>query len=257
MKFVHGHPAMHFFLSLYHPSLLFFVHSSSRLLLVLLLLLTYKSGISITHCKSRQYSFIKISTMPPSTPSYRSAASTRVASPPKYSFESQVEELSQPTPQSMTLVATLQLLVKLETKNKVFLIPRSYLQNWLTWAYHQKVTKTETNRVEGAARLAAAHFGLEVPYREMPYADPGPVDATNLSVEGHPLLLAPNVLAVDGTTSFDSRSPGNEAEKKSEDEPPPQEDGIDFQGNQILCCAVPEEFYEVRTVDSQFGGTVE
>ena len=101
-------------------------------------------------------------------------------------------------------------------------------------------------------RLAANQFGLEIPYFGMEYTDHGPIDATNLSTKEHPLLLRSNVIAVDGTTNIrvQSRgttmvSPDSEAEKKSEDETDVPVESIDFKGNQHLCCAIPENFYEV------------
>ena len=185
-----------------------------------------------------------------STVSYANAAS--IKSPNSSSLESQIQELSRPTPQSMTLIATLQLLSEINTQTDVFLLPRSYIQNWLVWAYHQKVSKTEASRVEVAARLAADRLGLVSPYLDMKHTDPGPVDATILSVEGQPLLLRPKLTVVDGRNSdqFSRRikhSPDSESEKKSEEDAsiPTQHYNLDIQGDKRLCCAVPESFYEV------------
>jgi hypothetical protein len=213
-------------------------------------------------------------------PSYASAAS-KVSNPttpikngnghynkPKTStFDSQVQELSHPHPQSMTLMATLQLLEPLETQD-VFLMTRSYLQNWLIWASHQKVQKTETARVEAAVWLAADRMGFTVPPQQTSikrnYSEPGPINASKLSIEGHPMLLRPNVKIVkDGIdhhhsnvdTEFpalirrvkslpDAESPENKI--KSDDSDSLEQDSLDVEGNPLLCCAVPQTFYEVR-----------
>lgn len=227
-------------------------------------------------------------------------------------FDAQVIELSTPTPQSLTLVAALQLLDPFDTTADVFLMTRSYLQNWLIWAYHQQISKSETARVDAALRLAADRFGLVAPQDQNnyhvegdPYADPGPIDASFLSLsEGdcNDLLLSPNVVVKDGTGSGSMSNSGNGVvgstsllhqyqldkefpellrrvkslptdqsssilEKKTdssngivgngksgghdddettevyEDYAP--EDGIDVEGGNLLCCAVPERFYEV------------
>jgi hypothetical protein len=230
------------------------------------------------------------------------------------SFDSQVNELSTPPPQSLTLVATLQLLDPFDTTTDVFLMTRSYLQNWLIWAYHQQVSKSETARVDAALRLAADRFGLVAPQDQQnyhvdgdPYADPGPIDSAFLSLSEshcHELLLSPNVVVKDGTGSGSmSNSGGGDAvsssllhqfeldkefpellrrvkslpiddkgvapEKKTgssngivgngrtgvkeEDETTDVGDdtapeaGIDVEGENLLCCAVPERFYEVST----------
>lgn len=126
-------------------------------------------------------------------------------------FDASVQELSTPHPESLTLQATLQLLDPFDTKSDVFLMTRSYLQNWLIWAYHQQVSKSETARVDAALRLAADRYGLVPPQDQHnyhvegdPYADPGPIDAAFLSLsEGHchELLLSPNVVVKEGTGS--------------------------------------------------------
>lgn len=169
---------------------------------------------------------------------------------------SQIQELSSPPPQSLTLTAVLKLLEPLEeTQPDVFLMTRSYVQNWLIWAYHQKVSKAEASRVEEAIRLAAERLGLAAPRVGMEHDNPGPIDAYILSMEGHPLLLRPNVTVRDGFTDPELRVPAmlrrvkslpDEVEKKDEIGDVPERDSLDFHGNQILCCAVPHQFYEVR-----------
>lgn len=205
-------------------------------------------------------------------------------------FDAQVQELSSPSPQSFTLVATLQLLDPFDTRSDVFLMTRSYLQNWLIWAYHQPTQKNETSRVDAALRLAAERFGLKPPQtvvsNEFAYADPGPIDVTLLSIQGHDLLLTPNVIVKEGQvettrTSTDTYystthpnqdlmdaefpellrrvkslpmddSAGNEDKKDPEvgdaSSAGPEEeedDTMDIEGDNLLCCAVPERFYEV------------
>ncbi len=182
----------------------------------------------------------------------------------KPSILSQIEELSTPRPQSLTLTAVLQLLEPLEiTQPDVFLMTRSYVQNWFIWAYNQKVAKTESARVEEGIRLAAERFHLTTPHMNMTYENPGPIDASILSLEGHPLVLRPNVLIMDSITDSQRRVPSmlrrvkslpEEAEKKSELGDTGEFSSLDFEGNQILCCAVPQQFYEVRdSVQSPVG----
>jgi hypothetical protein len=165
----------------------------------------------------------------------------------KTSMESQIAELSQPAPQSMTLIATLQLLVPLDTKSDVFLLTRSYLQNWLVWAYHQKVSKTEASRVEAAVRLAAERMGLAIPHLNMNHTNPGPIDSSLLSMEGHPLLLRPNVEIND--PSRQRNIPYSIPHVKSLPDKEPHwcgpSENLDIKDDKFLCCAVPVSFYEV------------
>jgi hypothetical protein len=202
-------------------------------------------------------------------PSHASAAAPRLSPtktksagdssirPTKPSIMSQIKELSDPLPQSFALVAAIKLLEPLEeTQPDVFLMTRSYIQNWLIWAFHQKVNKIETARVEEAAKLAAKRLGLTAPQVGMDYHDPGPIDASILAMEGHPLLLKPNVVvkdALEETLRIPSvlrraKSLPDESEKKSEIGDSPQYDSLDVDGDNCLCCAVPCQFYEVRAV---------
>ena len=134
------------------------------------------------------------------------------------------EDLRFPPPTTMPLQAALLLLENpLYTKtvfNKVFLLSKDYLVNWLTWAYHQPVAPEEIRRVQLAIRMAAENASLPVPKLNDPYKDPGPIDSTCLSCDGLPLVLRDNVVLWDGT----------------------QNEGVDL----VLACAVPEGFYEVR-----------
>ena len=174
------------------------------------------------------------------------------------SLADQVRELSTPQPTSMTLTSALLLLEPIGIKRDVFLMTRSYLQNWLIWAYHQKVSKVEAARVEAAVRLAANHLGLKPPNADMDYSDPGPIDASLLAIEGHPLLLRPNVEVVYGEATDGEAEdripeelrrvkslPVNTSNDENED-PDPAVDDLDMKDDRILCCAVTDKFYEVR-----------
>jgi hypothetical protein len=132
-------------------------------------------------------------------------------------------------PTAFTLRAALLLLQPAAAGDTVYLMDADYLQNWLVWAMHQAVPPAEARRVREALRLAALAQGLVPPpiadttttgnsndssnsinnnnhnnsvtqeeaayYNEYygSYMEPGPVDATALSVEGHPLVLQPTV----------------------------------------------------------------
>jgi hypothetical protein len=155
----------------------------------------------------------------------------------------------------MTLTAVLHLLAPLDGHSDVYLMTRSYLQNWLIWAYNENVPKTETQRVQTAVRLAADQLGLTPPSFRSKYNDPGPVNNMSLSMEGSPLLLSPNVSVRDGTKNKITvdellprvRSLPNPSAPKNNlrDHYQNIDKSIDVEGNQILCCAVPEKFYEV------------
>mmetsp|Transcript_8792 Transcript_8792/g.21463 ORF Transcript_8792/g.21463 Transcript_8792/m.21463 type:complete len:1215 (+) Transcript_8792:406-4050(+) len=214
-------------------------------------------------------------------------------------FDRQVQELSEPPPESFSLAATLQLLDPYETtsaasddhaKNNtktstVYLMTPSYLQNWLYWAFHQNVKKGESNRLVEALKLAAKRYGLTPPQEANAqdledYADPGPIDATFLSLNegnGNDLLLSPNVVLKEGEfdrpneqPSLDSEFPellrrvkslpiasttnkkkngiiGNGADWQNGGKDIMvlhPSDSMDVEGDKILCCAVPFQFYE-------------
>jgi hypothetical protein len=224
-------------------------------------------------------------------------------------FDAQVQELSTPPPESFSLAATLQLLDPYETTttapngdtttngntSKVYLMTPSYLQNWLFWAFHQNVKKGESNRLVEALKLVAKRYGLTPPQDASPqdledYADPGPIDATFLSLNegnGNDLLLSPNVVVKEGEfdgppkTNLDSEFPellrrvkslpttantpkaGSSSKKNGflANEGNAMlihpANSMDVEGDKILCCAVPSRFYEVSgffgCVVSSFG----
>lgn len=186
------------------------------------------------------------------------------------------QELFTPPPTSVTLVAALMLLdtplaprpsrtpdgslVIPRNDEYVFLLTRKYLQNWLCWAYHQPVSREESERVKRALQMAASIHKLTPPTESSTYEEPGPIDSTQLSVLGHPLLLRPHVI-VGRTENGDNFSPdvaGGDPLEKSQSvsnllpaaaekdagdgskQPPAPEDG-----GYVGCCAVPERFYEV------------
>jgi hypothetical protein len=123
----------------------------------------------------------------------------------------------------MTLVAALYLLENpLFTKtkyDKVFLIPRGYLENWILWAYHQPVPQEEMRRLQMGLRMAAEGYSLTIPKLNDAFNDPGPIDSSILSSKGNLLVLRDNVIVWDG------------ADKPGKDN--------------VYCSAVPERFYEV------------
>eukprot|EP00980_Cylindrotheca_fusiformis_P028571 scaffold22612_cov138-Cylindrotheca_fusiformis.AAC.5 len=165
----------------------------------------------------------------------------------KPSLESQVKELSEPPPQSLTLTAALHLLAPMEENSDVYLMTRSYMQNWLIWAYHEKVPKGETQRVQTALKLAAERLGLQAPNFQLPFNDPGPVNNSSLSEEGFPLLLNSNVILRDGSSSKSDLIP--RAHSLPLDNPANDSElldsNLDMDGDNIVCCAVPAKFYAI------------
>ena len=190
----------------------------------------------------------------------RSGSLTNLSRP---SLETQLKELSHPQPQSFILMAVLQLLAPLDSPTDVFLMSRSYMQNWLAWANHENVPPTEKQRLQTGVRLAAEKLGLKPPSFHMKYTDPGPIDNSTLSIDGFSLLLKPNVVLRDGTQERvgvedifprvqslpnpSATSTPNNALSTQEDE-----EDIDVDGDDILCCAVPAKFYEVRILFKGF-----
>jgi hypothetical protein len=122
-----------------------------------------------------------------------------------------------------------------DEENDSFLIPASYIENWIQWAFHQPLEE-EKARLRIALSIACEIYGFEKPEEffsshkarcesrehhpivvkpqprilksytsEAPDkinthmkqhkkpSEPGPIDATSLSMLGHPLLLRPGV----------------------------------------------------------------
>mmetsp|Transcript_30782 Transcript_30782/g.45536 ORF Transcript_30782/g.45536 Transcript_30782/m.45536 type:complete len:1052 (+) Transcript_30782:47-3202(+) len=158
------------------------------------------------------------------TPSYAAAAQ-----PPIRRENGSMQNLYTPPPTSMTLVAALLLLDNpLFTKTKfdrVYLLPRPYVQNWILWAYHQSVPNDETRRLQLALRMASEYFRLTMPKLGDDFHDPGPIDCSTLAEETRPLVLKENVEVWDG----------KENEKTGEEE----------KSDLVYCCAVPERFFEL------------
>lgn len=170
-------------------------------------------------------------------------------------MEERIRALWHPMPSSWTLTTALHLLSPFAPSSTVYLMTGDYLQNWLDWAYHQPVPEDEQTRLHQAIRLAAVDFGLTPPHPDMlpddEYDDPGPLDATALAVEGHPLLLSPLVEVVHATGQA----------KRGDAESPPAPPALAMQRSRsattedatassvlskkkIECLAVPEAFYE-------------
>ena len=127
-------------------------------------------------------------------PSYAAVADGRLNGGLTPPVKSSLDRLSHPPASSFVLVATLSLLEPLMVGQTVYLLPPAYLENWLTWAFHQTAPEDEKGRIMEALRLAAVQFGLVPPTQGAPYADPSPIDvARALAVEGHPLVLDPTV----------------------------------------------------------------
>lgn len=203
-------------------------------------------------------------------PSYANAVANVVSSTSSWgmskppTLESQVKELSHPPPTSMTLTAALYLLAPLKESSDVYLMTRSYVQNWLIWAYNQNVPKIEAQRVQTAIRLAATRLGLQPPSVGLKYNDPGPVDNSSMSLEGFPLLLNPHIIVQDFTSddaTSGMKSPNSILGPRArslpknpgytngseEFEAQPADENLDRGGDQILSCAVPAKFYEVSS----------
>lgn len=149
----------------------------------------------------------------------------------------------------MPLVAALLLLEPPPPSgHSVYLMPPTYLQNWMRWACHQTVSPSEMERVKRALQLAANSYQLDIEGDE--YTDPGPVDNRELSLPRHPLLLRPEVrigevqspflkaLGRQRSQSFDNvltNGHGNDSANNENKE----------DARKLQCCAVPERFYEV------------
>lgn len=113
--------------------------------------------------------------------------------PPLTAHSEHLRQLTDPPPKSMVLTASLQLLTgPLVPPHNVYLMTPHYLQNWLNWTYHQPVGPAEKDRLMQVLRLAAIRHSLVPPTKNAQYTDPGPIDAKELSMPGHPLLLRPD-----------------------------------------------------------------
>jgi ubiquitin carboxyl-terminal hydrolase 8 len=188
-------------------------------------------------------------------PSYAEVADGSLHQPLQSPVQSALDRLRQPPALSIVLVAVLDLLEPLAVGQTVYLLPPSYLENWLAWAFHQTAPEEEQARTVEALRLAAIQFGLVPPTYDAPYVDPSPVDiATSLAVEGHPLVLDPTVRLKDKL----SKPTVNPARQLSfskltiRDKPVVNGGGNKNNGSSPTlatadkeCVAVPESFYEI------------
>ena len=125
--------------------------------------------------------------------SYLTAATGSTGARLSNSQQQRLRHLLEPTPTSFPLVAALHLLQPRRVGQTVYLVELSYLENWLCWALHQQVIPSEESRVREAVRMSAQSLGLVPPFEGNHYGDPGPLDASKLSMEGHPLLISPLV----------------------------------------------------------------
>jgi len=152
-------------------------------------------------------------------------------------------DLFTPPPESFTLVAALFLLEP--PKNSVFLMSRGYLENWVRWAYQQRIQSHETDRLRKALKLVAEAHQFDL-INNPEYSDPGPIDNRELSIPGHPLLLRPEVEVGEPQSVLTPRplrrvlsfnavtnGHGNSSE------------GNGDESEKVQCCVVQERFYEV------------
>ena len=161
----------------------------------------------------------------------------------------------------MVLVASLQLLTApLVPPHKVYLMTHHYLQNWLNWAFHQPISsRGEQDRLSEVLRLAAIRHSLACPTRDTTYADPGPINANDLSMQGHPLLLRPDAAVLVQPAAPAASKPVDDdlmtpaALRRARSLPSTRgyldaaKSGANGEGpSEFRCCAVPELFYEVR-----------
>ena len=166
--------------------------------------------------------------------------------------QQRIRHLLQPPPTSFTLVASIHLLQPRAIGQTVYLMDKEYLENWLCWALHQQVVASEESRVREAVRLAAQSLGLAPPYEGNKCKEPGPIDSTRLSMEGHPLLLSPFVRihkdlwqpATRGLPRVRS-APSNEWSKSNgHGLGSPDDSTVIVTEDHIECIAVVEAFYE-------------
>jgi len=144
----------------------------------------------------------------------------------------------------------------------VYLVPRSWLHNWVKWAAQQSVPAMETNQLKMALKRACEVHDLPVPPscggdenamrsltlvgrsrsgqflpKEGPicswrFSNPGPLDASYLSVFGYPLLLRPHVVVGRGDGIDEFFDEMGHCYRESYD-------------SKMGCCAVPMRFYEL------------
>lgn len=171
------------------------------------------------------------------------------------------KQLINPPPTSMVLSASLQLLTgPLVPPHNVYLMTQQYLQNWINWAFHQSVaTPAEQERLKEVLRLAAIRLRLRCPTRDSTYADPGPINSNELSMQGHPLLLRPDATVLVVPESQAKASPNITPEEHSVPSNLRRARSLPTTGYldaavagtggeaaiEFRSCAVPEEFYEV------------
>ena len=107
--------------------------------------------------------------------------------------DSRITALRTPPPTSLFLTAAIEWLAS--NSDHVFLLPKEYIRNWFQWALNQRVPENEITRTKEALRIVAMKAGVSL--EDMNYHNPGPLDASDLSLEGHPLVLKPTVTRED------------------------------------------------------------
>lgn len=193
-----------------------------------------------------------------------------------------LRQLTEPPPTSMVLAASLQLLTgPLVPPFRVYLMTQQYLQNWLNWAFHQPCSPISTNpnydnngrtplseqqRLAEVIRLAAVRHNLACPTHDTQYTDPGPMNANDLSLQGHPLLLRPDAAVLVQPAPLPDANKvngGNGINADGSDLMTPaalrrarslpnargylhaaQSGANGEEPSEFRCCAVPESFYE-------------
>lgn len=177
-------------------------------------------------------------------------------------------QLATPPAKSMTLAATLHLLsspllafnhhgnnhsnhnglittattATSKRREFVYLMTKSYLQNWLAWAAHQTVPTEETERLEQAIRMALDAYKFSLLSSKVGYENPGPINATDLSESReHPRRLRTDVVVQHPSQLV-------HVDDKIKTIPAPPGASSTSPSSSMTCCAVPESFYEVGFV---------
>jgi hypothetical protein len=187
--------------------------------------------------------------------SYIQAATAAVhaESPSKIPSTSSTRDLAEA--ESFPLRAIGLLLADVVEGDTVYLLDHNYVMNWLIWCLHQNVKKQkgdEDKRLEQCVRRAAQHLRITpCPEKGMKYNDPGCIDSSNLSVEGHPLLLDERVRVHQETAETISNTATNGktfSKQHSQMKHTMETSHSDTESSHVLvkyCVAIPEAFYEL------------
>ena len=188
--------------------------------------------------------------------------------PPSLLKSEHLKKLVEPPATAMVLIASIHLLTApLVPPHKVYLMTQQYLQNWINWAINQPVSSVhEKERLNEVLRLAAVRLRLACPTSETQFANPGPINANELSMQGHPLILRPDATVI-ATQEHQAGAAAAAAAAATEDDAVPASlrrakslpnttryldaalAGTDGETNlEFRCYAVPEQFYEVSNL---------